>query len=319
VELAVVLVIGVVLVGLALTVLPRLREKGNRTQCADNLREIGEAVILFRDRHRPPFLPAARIADGYATWMVQILPYLPRPRGAAAPDWDESRPYYQQPDDVRRFQLSLYYCPARRAPVEVSKSGDVPPPGFAAEKNYPGALSDYGCAAGDGDPRHPWTSARANGAIILGEVLRRGPGHTILAWRGYTDFDLRGGGDGKVTVEVRKGRGPPGSLAAKLRRGTSHTILIGEKHLRPGEFGRAEAGDGSIYNGGRPANFSRVGGPGHGLARSMDDKLDLQFPIFGSWHAGGLVNFLMADGSVRGIRPDVAPALLGQLIVRDDD
>jgi hypothetical protein len=315
VELLIVVLIGIVVIGLIASFIPRAREKANLAACANNLRQMGEAVHMFRDGKKPPSLPASCIALNYATWAVEIVPYLDPRRTGALPNWDLARSYFDQPDEVRQAQVLMYYCPSRRNPPQSSSSGDVQGRGTT---NFSGALSDYACAAGTGDPRHPWNTSKADGAIIPGEVTKWGRGHTVLAWQGRTDFAVEEPGNKNPIIRVHKATGKPGTLADALKRGTSETILLGEKHVPWGQFGQAQHGDGSVYNGGRPANYARVGGPGHGLAQSLEQELDLRYPVFGSYHPD-VVQFLMADGSVRGLTRDVDETLLGRLIVRDDE
>jgi prepilin-type processing-associated H-X9-DG protein len=100
---------------------------------------------------------------------------------------------------------------------------------------------------------------------------------------------------------------------ASLTDGASHTILVGEKHVRPLQQGIAWE-DGAIYNGDHPGNFSRCGGPGYPLARFPDDRLQTNF---GSYHTGG-VNFVFADGSVRVLNIDISTDVLGKLTSRND-
>jgi prepilin-type processing-associated H-X9-DG protein len=315
VELIVILVIFLVAAGLIVTAVIGLRGKADLARCEDNLRQTGAAVHLFRDQGRPPYLPPSRLADGYATWAVLVAPYLDRRKSGALPEWDLSRTYFDQPDEVRQAQVPLYYCPSRRAPPQNSSQGDTRDGDPAVGPNFAGGLSDYACAAGTGDPRRPWTTARADGAMLPAEILRRGPHDTIRKWRGRTDLVLVGQGEG-AKVQVRRAGDMDAAPGRELRRGTSQIILIGEKHVPLGEFGRADQGDGSVYDGGRPASFARIGGPGHGLARSADDPLDPAYPVFGSYHPR-VCNFLMADGSVRPLTPSLSPAVLAELIARD--
>src|SRR5947209_4190233 len=86
---------GLAVVGLLLV---RQRENGLRAQCMNNLRRIGEAMHTYADSKDTPFLPPARIADGYATWAVLIAPHL----SAKHPlkDWDETQTYFAQPAEV---------------------------------------------------------------------------------------------------------------------------------------------------------------------------------------------------------------------------
>jgi hypothetical protein len=316
VELVVVLFIGAVLVCLWLTFLPSWREKAHRAGCENNLRQIGQAIYLFRDHTRPPALPPSRIVDHYATWAALLLPYLPQ--GQARGDFDTTQPYFQQPDEVRQLQVPAYYCPTRRGPGQNSTSGDVAGPAAEGQNHYPGALGDYACAAGDGDPRFPWTGANANGTLILGRILKKDPDGRILRWQGRTDIQVEKK-DKVAVLRVRNRKDNDEPLAQILKgvqRGTSDTILVGEKHLPLDGFGKAEQGDGSVYNGGRPANFSRIAGPKHGLASSPSAPLDLNAPTFGSYHPGVCL-FLMADGSARVITTSIDDRLLGQLVIRE--
>jgi prepilin-type processing-associated H-X9-DG protein len=317
VELVVVLVMVAIVAGLFMFFVPRFQELANQRQCENNLRQIGVGILAYRDNVIPPALPAARIADRHATWAVEIAPFVGGRQAEPLREWDLSRPYAEQTEHARQAQLGIYYCPSRRGPGRNSASGDFADNNGPDARHLPGALSDYACAAGDGDPRFPWAGPKANGTIILGEILEKGDGDTIKRWRGRTDLLIQEEGDKSATVHVGKATGKGDPLHKLiLERGTSQTILIGEKHVRPDGFGKAEEGDGSAYNGGRPASFSRIAGPKHGLARSIYGSVDLQNPIFGSYHPN-LCHFLMADGSVRPIEVMMDAELLGQMIVRE--
>src|SRR5262245_8708876 len=163
VELILVVVLGLAALGILVTAIPRMRESANRLQCADHLKKIGEAVHLFQQNKG--FLPASRIDRAYATWAVQIAPYLPLGSEPALQDWDLQKTDYAQPEKVRQFQVRLYYCPSRRRPPQNSIAGDVPQDGRPDREHYPGALGDYACSAGGGSV-DPWDGDRANGAII---------------------------------------------------------------------------------------------------------------------------------------------------------
>jgi prepilin-type processing-associated H-X9-DG protein len=287
VEVGVVVVVALLGLGLLLVAINNGREQDRRLRCADNLKDIGRAVRLFHENKAHPFLPAARIADRYATWAVQVAPFLPQPEEEhPLLRWDLQVSYYDQPAEVRQAQVPLYYCPSRRLTPGVSVSGDVPADGRPSRDHYAGALGDYAAASGNGDPAHPWDGPDANGALILGEVLRR-DGDRIIRWRSRTRLDT-------------------------LPRGQSHTILVGEKHVPAGHFGETAEGDGSLYNGDYPASSARIGGPGHGLARSPGDPFNLNF---GSYHPG-ICQFLYADGHVEALANSVNEDVLGRLLNR---
>jgi hypothetical protein len=289
VEVMLLLIMLLVVLSLVLVSMQRLRDRAGQSQCAENLRRIGASIHDNMGAVPPALpaavpakpLPAARIADGYATWAVQLAPYL----DAKSPltQWDLHKAYFEQTSEAREAVLPVFFCPARDRAEFRSVAGDAAVGG----EHVSGGLGDYGCACGDGDARLPWDSAKANGAIILGEVLEKSDS-LILRWQARTDF-------------------------ASLTRGLSNTILVGEKHVPAGQFGQVAAGDGSLYNGAFPASSARVGGRGYPLARDPGEPFNTNF---GSYHPG-ICHFLRADGSVHPMDNTVSEDILGQLIRRE--
>jgi hypothetical protein len=276
--LAVILLTGL---GLLLALLPRARESSDLIQCKYHLKQIGAAMIRFDGRWR--FLPASRIDDGYATWAVLLGPDLAPRADNPLKAWDLQKPYAAQTAEARKTIVPQYYCPARPRESRESTAGDLGPD----DQLLPGAVGDYGCASGNGDPAHSWDGPRANGPLIVGEVRRRDK-DLVLDWRGRTTL-------------------------ADLGENKAYKILAGDKHVPLGKLGDAAAGDGSLYNGGNPKCSARVAGPGYGLARSPEAPFNLNF---GSWHLNGVCQFAMADGSVQAFTPDVDDLLLGRMTDR---
>jgi hypothetical protein len=277
-ELAVLLLIAAVFLGLIFTFVDKQREKANRLTCANNLKRIGQATLGFHEDRK--FLPSVRIAPGYATWAVEIVPHLDKDSGLV--EWDLSRPFAAQAAKVREAVLTAYFCPARNRSSWLSAAGEGPD-----HDPLPGALGDYACASGDGDPARPWTGADANGAIILGEVLEE-KGGLLLRWQSRTSL-------------------------ASLVRGQSYTILAGEKHVPLDQLGQTKVGDGSLYNGAVPESSGRIGGPGYGLAPSPLAPFNTNF---GSAHVG-ICQLLKADGSVQAYDVSISEDLLGKMVRRD--
>jgi hypothetical protein len=271
-------------IGVVATLVMGSRDPAQRFECANHLQRIGSAVQLFHDEHKT--LPSSCIAPGYATWAVQISPYLPKDDGKAVKSWDLGLTYYDQSAGVREGQVWVYYCPARRPPGQVSVSGDVPVVGMAALANYAGALGDYACAPTSDNAMKPWTSPEADGALIVGEVLEK-VGSKIVRWKSRTTLE-------------------------SLKRGQSYTILLGEKNVPQGDFGQRDLGDGSLFNGDYPASFARIVDAKHGLAQGPTDAFNQNF---GSWHPG-ICQFLMADGRVDVRANSVSPELLQKMIPR---
>src|SRR5947209_12945485 len=136
IELLVVIAIIAILIGLLVPAVQQVRESAARTQCANNLKQIGLATHSFHDSHRrlvPSWLGSNALdPDGWASWAVLLLPYLEQKGQYDL--WNLSYTASTQPPAAYQAQLSVYLCPARPAPV--LSAGDFVPDG--------GGLGDYG-------------------------------------------------------------------------------------------------------------------------------------------------------------------------------
>lgn len=292
IELLVVMAIIGVLVALLLPAVQSSREAARRTQCRNNLKQIGIAIHNFHEKYG--FLPPSRNYDHYTSWAFLILPGMEKVN--LFDSWDPTLKYYYQPDEARLTAIPGYMCPTRRSPPIYSKANDDIFSPLETSGHVPGTVSDYACAAGFG-PGWNWINSR--GPLIMGEAVTdpptvpfgnyAPPGATLVTWKGRTAF--------KDIVD-----------------GTSNTVFIGEKHVRPSRFGIAQE-DGAIYNGDHPGNFSRCGGPGYPLAKHPTDRFRNNF---GSYH-DGICNFLLGDGSVRNVSVYISTDILGRLTVRNDN
>lgn len=279
VEAIVLAVFVVVVIGIVVTLVRTSWDHSNRLQCMEHLKRIGDGTFQFSQNRK--HLPASCIDKGYATWAVQIAEYLFQKGESQLLQWDMAEPYHRQVSEVRQAQVRFYYCPARRLPPQLSIAGDV----FLG-RHAPGALGDYACSSGDGTA--PWDTPQANGAIIIGEVLKKDDGR-IRAWIGRTELNDR-----------------------SLVRGLKYTILYGEKHVPRDEWGKVEAGDGSLYNGSHFGSFARFGGPNHPIAKSPEEPYRRNF---GSAHPG-ICHFLYAEGEVKAHSTRMDATLLGTLTNR---
>ncbi len=293
VELLVVLGTIGVLMGLLLPAVQASRESARQTQCLNHLKQIGLAVQNFHAQRDE--LPPSRNYDHYTSWAFLLLPHMEQ--AALSDEWDDSLKYYYQSDTARLTAIAPYFCPSRRdANIHSTLGDDILSP-YETSGHVPGIVSDYACSAGHG-PSGVWNWIYSNGAFIMGdgetdpETVPDGnfapPNAKLVTWKSRTSF-------------------------ASLTDGTSHTIIVGEKHVRPSRQGIAPE-DGAIYNGDHPANFSRCGGPGYPLARFPTDRFQTNF---GSYHVAGC-NFVYADGSVHVLNIDISTDILGRLTHRND-
>lgn len=116
VELLVVIAIIAVLVSLLLPAVNAAREAARRTQCINNLRQVGLAVTSYHDT-RKQFPQGRNTRDNTGvSWAFRILPYLEE-QGI----YDTYVSTKRADDDANaramRTPVSTYFCPSRRGPT----------------------------------------------------------------------------------------------------------------------------------------------------------------------------------------------------------
>ena len=140
IELLVVIAIIGILVALLLPAVQASREAARRTQCVNNLKQIGLAVHGFHETRN--ILPASRV-DHKATWLVLIWPFLEQ--RAAYDQWDMPACFYDQKEEIRNHVVPGYLCPSR---PRDSTSAWCYPDGLHPMILYSGAVADYHATIG---------------------------------------------------------------------------------------------------------------------------------------------------------------------------
>lgn len=293
IELLVVIAIIAILIGMILPAVQKVREAAARARCLNHLKQIGLGFHHFHDAHLG--FPPSRLPASGATWPVLVMPFVDQ--DPLFKKWDLTRPYHTQPDPVAvGTAVSLYFCPGRRTGGDLlSIDGD----GRGPIPHRPGALGDYAACLGS-DPSRADQDGRGGNMIpgpADGPVLAAG-GRAVGADPYFTGISWR------VSTSI-----------ASVTDGTSNTLLVGEKHVRPVGFGTVVDGDSSAYNGDNKDPVGRWAGRGSPL---VGEPTAGPHPTrFGGPHAG-VCQFVMVDGSARSVWVSVSEATLALLAARAD-
>ena len=282
VELLVVIAIIGILIGLLLPAVQMAREAARRTQCSNNLKQMGLAVHNFHDTQK--FIPPSRPRDRFLTWPYFLMPYMELQNMADKLNW--RAPYkFQDPDTISQV-LPGYFCPSRRAPMLSIEE-------FEAER---GSCSDY---AGNAGNNIYWAVfyGPANGVFNSGlsQHNQLDSNNRLINYRGRYTF-------------------------ASIKDGLSNTFFIGEKAVNIRAHGRGGGwGDNAILNGSQPGTFMRMGGIGFPISSTVRFPAPGPgtIPVFGSDHPQ-ICNFLLGDGSVKAVDRGIEQLELAKYCIRND-
>ncbi len=153
VELLVVITIIGILIALLLPAVQSAREAARRTQCANNLKQLGLALHNYATA-LGALPPAAITVSKYdiqgeaasgahgTSWMLQILPYLEQ--SAIHDRWDFTKNVLGNMAVAKR-DIAAFYCPSRRSEV---RSRDI---AFQMFQDWDAGGTDYGGCTGWGN------------------------------------------------------------------------------------------------------------------------------------------------------------------------
>ena len=277
VELLVVIAIIGTLVALLLPAVQAAREAARRSQCVNNLKQIGLAVQMHHDTRKQ--FPTGRFAQEQQgpSWAFLLLPQLEH--NVNYESYDPKLPVFDEANsDAMRTPVETFVCPSRRTPAADRDfdNNDQPPVVVAAA---PGG--DYAANAG----LHYRFGSTANPLEGKDPALVAGPIHT------------------RSRVKARQ-----------VTDGLSQTMAIGEKHI-PTEFAEdvppeqehQAAGDTAYFAGDRPETI--FAGTENGIAEGTGDTSSDKF---GSEHSQ-LVHFVFLDGHVSPLQTSIDEEALKRL------
>jgi prepilin-type N-terminal cleavage/methylation domain-containing protein len=290
VELLVVIAIIGVLVALLLPAVQAARESGRRTQCGNNLKQIGLGILSFENANRT--LPPGGVTKGPCcatnsglSWPLCILPYA-----------DEQSLFDQYRQDlfnedplnqpVVQTLVATHACPSdpNTRFIDLPASG----PGNVAGMKY--RQSSYRGSTGYSDGIAPsmwWDGPNA------GEIPN-------MKWRGA----LHATGYMKLEpVQI-----------AQIRDGTSKTLLVGEAQNVSRRVGTTNTSRNTFWGYSYTAyNKSMVFTQTRTLLGDYDTCVAVGGVAaadpckrgWGSQHAGGITQFVLCDGSVHTISTEI--------------
>jgi len=315
VELLVVIAIIGILVALLLPAIQAAREAARRTQCINQLKQMGVA-LLNHENARGEFPTGGtepwhdqgalkvRYGNGYG-WMVQILPYVEDSnlqaisKGYGAGD-------KQRDQVVRGTPVPLYFCPSKRG-IVVRYA-----PQSAEDCSQGCALNDYAGAtpANVLDPAHPNYNPWFWQGVTHGDVVRGA--QRMVRWKGQT-FPVRFQG-----VIARTGMGPP-CKSKDITDGLSNTMAIGEKRLYTNRYEIGDWHDDIGWTDGWDPDIMRYTGypPGPDLEQPKGREPAGFGYHFGASHPG-IFNAVFADAHVTSIDYDIELVVFNALGDRED-
>jgi prepilin-type N-terminal cleavage/methylation domain-containing protein len=324
VELLVVITIIGILIALLLPAVQAAREAARRTQCSNNLKQIGLAMLQHEERNK--FFPCGGwgwwwVGDpdrGFGKeqpsgWVYSILPYIEQQ--ALFDLGTDGQPNTETPvqragaTQCIQTPLSMMNCPTRRAPLLFGTEY----PGMNGHVTFYGANEVAVVARGDyaacaGDQYYGWNiwgpTTLAEGALWT----KNFPGNSPT-WPTMKEAT----GISYLRSEV---------AMAWVTDGASNTYMVGEKYLNADWYlnGLDGADNESMYCGydndsHRTTYYVGEPSPSH---TPMQDTPGLEDSVrFGSAHAGSF-GMCLCDGSVRAISYTIDPEAHRRLGNRQD-
>lgn len=143
IELLVVLAILAVLLGILLPAVQKIRERGNRARCQNNLHQMGLALHQYHQTHHrlPPAVETYDDPFPFLSWQARILPWIEQAALWANTEaaFAQDPVFWMAPHHVvRATVLNIYICPSDGRTVGNRAPGAVP----AAFTNYLGVSGD---------------------------------------------------------------------------------------------------------------------------------------------------------------------------------
>lgn len=307
-ELLIVITIIGILVAMLSPAIEASREAARKTQCKNNLRQLGLAATyhLNASGYFPSggwgFRWAGDPDRGFGAsqpggWIYSVLPYVEEKAlwNAGAGINFATNPTQKQSALAGQINrpIPVAYCPSRRDAAIYPYVPARPPANLNMTDLKAGVLkTDYAINSGDTGVN------QYSGPDTIEEATS-----TTYKWPANGTFTGVSFQRSEVTVPM-------------VTDGLSHTYLLGEKYLDPASYiNGADKGDNDAATQGFDNDMCRIAGPGNG---PMPDTRGVsRILIFGSAHAEGF-QMVFCDGSVHMIDYEIDPDVHSHLANRAD-
>jgi prepilin-type N-terminal cleavage/methylation domain-containing protein/prepilin-type processing-associated H-X9-DG protein len=323
VELLVVIAIIGILVALLLPAIQAAREAARRSQCLNNLKQLGLAVLNFESSKKglPQGHRMTKLGtdiDSLGSWVTEVLPYLEE--GSLFSQIDPKVKFFEQKIDIGRGEfeqthhvfLASMVCPSDPAGTGMT---------LGLIDDHYGARGNYAANSGWSDPGPGFN----NCGIWMNDPGWEQIGANEAGYNACTN-GVQYPGSGRPIRSALAGYGPflvnRNLQLRQVTDGTSHTVAFAELLKVPGRDMRGclHWGGGCMYLHSEPPNSSY---PDRARYCAVDDK-DPAAPCSQTpdWpgahkltarsaHSGG-VNVVMLDGSTHFVTNDIDSIQHGQ-------